>query len=145
MNITGHLDSSLAVPEGFELMRMGCDFAAAFGPVYADRARCRMGFRVAQHHLNPMNVCHGGAMATFADMQIAVVKPGLGTAAGHMPTIHLDMDYMATAPAGSWVEMAVSLVKTTRNLVFTQAMITADGNLAVRSSGIYRNISAGRG
>ena len=72
-------------------------------------------------------------------MQVAVVKTGPGTPAGHMPTIHLDVDYVAPAPLGSWVDLAVSLVKNTRNLIFTQALITADGNVVARSSGIYRN------
>lgn len=120
-------------------MDLGPGFTATFGPVYVRRSDNRLGFRVGERHLNPMMVCHGGAMATFADMQIAVVKAGLGTRAAHMPTIHLDVDYLAMAPAGSWVEMTVTLVKTTRNLAFTQALITADGNLVARSAGIYRN------
>lgn len=123
-------------------MDLGPGFTATFGPVYLNRADDRLGFRVARHHLNPMEVCHGGAMSTFADMQIAVVKAGLGTRAGHMPTIHLDVDYLAPAPLDSWVEMRVSLVKTTRNLVFTQALISAGGTLVARSSGIYRNAMA---
>jgi len=123
-------------------MDLGPGFSAAFGPVYLRRAEQRAGFRVAAQHLNPMDVCHGGAMATFADLQIAVVKLGLGTRSGHLPTIHLDVDYLATAPLGSWVEMAVTLVKTTRNLIFVQALITADGNCVARCSGIYRNSAA---
>jgi uncharacterized protein (TIGR00369 family) len=122
-------------------MELGPGFSATFGPVYLRREDQRLGFRVAARHLNPMDVCHGGAMATFADLQIAVVKAGLGTRAGHLPTIHLDVDYLATAPQGSWVEMTVTLVKTTRNLVFTQALISADGNFVARASGIYRNLS----
>jgi acyl-coenzyme A thioesterase PaaI-like protein len=77
-------------------------------------------------------------------MQVAVVKASLGALAGHMPTIHLDVDYVAPAPLGSWVDLAVSLVKNTRNLIFTQALITADGHVVARSSGIYRNPIKGR-
>jgi uncharacterized protein (TIGR00369 family) len=124
-------------------MDLGPGFTTTFGPVYLRRADSRLGFRVGERHLNPMGVCHGGAMATFADMQVAVVKSGLGTRAGHMPTIHLDVDYLATAPLGGWVEMAVTLVKTTRNLVFTQALISVDGNAVARSAGIYRNAVGG--
>ena len=129
----------ITVPAGFEPLDLGGSFAASFGPVYVSWADNRLGFLVAERHLNPVGVCHGGAIATFADMQVAVVKTGPGTPAGHMPTIHLDVDYVAPAPLGSWVDLAVSLVKKTRNLIFTQALITADGNIVARSSGIYRN------
>jgi uncharacterized protein (TIGR00369 family) len=135
-------EQDFVAPEGFEPLDLGSGFTLTFGRIYVRRADSRLGFRVDQRHLNPMAVCHGGAMATFADMQVAVVKAGLGTRTGHMPTIHLDVDYLATAPAGSWVEMEVTLVKTTRNLVFTQALITANGNICARSAGIYRNAQA---
>jgi len=85
------------VPEGFEPIDLGNGFDARFGPVYMHKDGGRLGFRVASHHLNPVGGCHGGAMATFADMQIAAVRPGLGTKAGHMPTISLSVDYLAPA------------------------------------------------
>lgn len=127
------------VPQGFTMIDLGQGFDLRFGPVYLHRDGGRLGFRVASHHLNPVGGCHGGAMATFADMQIAAVRPGLGTEAGHMPTISLSVDYLAPARLDTWVEAAVSLVKLTRTLAFTQALITANGEPVARSSGIYRN------
>ena len=127
------------VPDGFKLIDLGNGFGARFGPVYLHKDGGKLGFRVASHHLNPVDACHGGAMATFADMQIAAVRPGLGTEAGHMPTISLSVDYLAPARLGTWVEAAITLVKITRTLAFTQALITADGDMVARSSGIYRN------
>ena len=103
-----------------------------------------MGFRIAPNHLNPVGVCNGGAMATFADMQIAaVIAGGPGTSEGHQPTISLNVDYLATASLGAWVEAAVTLVKTTKTLIFTQALITADGEIVARSQAIYRNYGRG--
>jgi acyl-coenzyme A thioesterase PaaI-like protein len=128
-----------SVPSGFELIDLGGGFAETFGPVYLCRETGTLGFRVAPHHLNPVNVCNGGAMATFADMQIGVVMRGAGTATGHAPTISLSIDYLGTAPLGSWVEAAVEMIKTTRNMVFTQALITANGEIVARSNGIYRH------
>ena len=129
------------VPQGFEPIRLGNGFDLSFGPVYLHKGERKLGFRVAAHHLNPVDSCHGGAMATFADMQIAAVRPGLGTQAGHMPTINLSVDYLAPARLGSWVEAAVTLVKATRTLVFTQALITVAGEPVARATGIYRNFS----
>jgi len=132
------------IPGGFVARPLGAGFAEAFGPIYVNPATQAMGFRVALKHLNPVGVCNGGAMATFADMQIAAVIAGSpGTSEGHQPTISLSVDYLATAPLGAWVEAAVSLVKTTKTLIFTQALIAADGEIVARSQAIYRNYGRG--
>ena len=132
------------VPCGFEVLSLGSGFAEMFGSIYVNRESKTLAFRVAPIHLNPVNVCNGGAMATFADMQIAaVISAGPGTARGHQPTISLNIDYLATTPLGAWVEAAVTLVKTTRSLIFTQAMIRADGEIVARSQAIYRNYGHG--
>lgn len=127
-----------AVPIGFELFDTGAGFMDRFGPVYLCSATRTLGFRVASHHLNPVNVCNGGAMATFADLQIIAVVFGPGTAEAHSPTIHLSVDYLAPAPFEAWVEATVTLVKATRSLIFTQALITVDGSPVARSNAIYR-------
>ena len=132
------------VPEGFVAWPLGGGFAEAFGPVYVNHAARAMGFWIAPRHLNPVGVCNGGAMATFADMQIAAVIVGSpGTSEGHQPTISLQVDYLATAPLGAWVQAAVTLVKTTKTLIFTQALFTADADIVARSQAIYRNYGRG--
>jgi len=132
------------MPSGFESLPLGGGFAETFGRVYVNPAHRSLAFRVAPVHLNPVEVCNGGAMATFADMQIAaVIASGPGTAEGNQPTISLQVDYLATAPLGAWVEAAVTLVKTTRSLIFAQARIAADGEIVARTHAIYRNYGHG--
>ena len=40
------------------------------GPLYArwSGERLQLGFRVEHRHTNPLGICHGGMMASFADM-----------------------------------------------------------------------------
>lgn len=136
---------NIAAPEGFEPISLGPGFAQAFGQVYVNRASHSIGFRVAPHHVNPVGVCSGGALATFADMQIAgVMVHGPGSSDNHSPTISLSMDYVAVAPLGSWVEAAVTLVRKTRTMLFTQAILTTNGSAIVRSNAIYRLYEGGR-
>jgi acyl-coenzyme A thioesterase PaaI-like protein len=139
------LDSQLEdnVPAGFELVDTGTGFNEHFGPVYLDRQRKALAFRAASRHSNIQNVCHGGAIATFADMQILAVLSCFAPGDVHRPTIHLALDYLAPTPLGAWIEALVTIVKTTPNLVFTQAMITADGKSVARTSAIYRNYVTG--
>jgi uncharacterized protein (TIGR00369 family) len=131
------------IPGGFEPIERPGGFGSAFGPVYFNRATTTLGFRVSAFHVNQFNVCHGGAMATFADMQIAAIThSGQLSAEHHRPTINLSVDYIAPAPLGAWVEAAVMLIRTTRRIVFTQTLIAVDGNPVARANASYRNHTA---
>lgn len=131
----------MSPPDGFKQVNIETGFIATFGPLYVNRTDGKLGFFVERRHLNPFEVCHGGAVATLADMQIIAARKGSGTKLGRTPTINVSVDYLAPAPLGAWVEAVVTLVKATRTLIFTQALITANGELVARSSGIYRNFS----
>jgi acyl-coenzyme A thioesterase PaaI-like protein len=133
------------VPASFEPIVRTDGFDAAFGLVYLDRKTKTLGFRVTAYHVNATGACHGGAMATFSDMQIAaIVRSGLIASERHLPTVSLSIDYIAPAPFGAWLEAKVTLIKETRTLIFTQALITADGQPVARSNATYRNYSAAK-
>jgi uncharacterized protein (TIGR00369 family) len=132
------LVASLNAPAGFELFDIRGHYDQAFGPLFIDRAGSRLGFRVTERHLNPNGICHGGALAMFADMQVVTVGPG--PAGQYSPTINLSIDYLAPAPLGAWVEAHVIPLKTTRSLIFSQAVMTVDGDPVARATAIYRRI-----
>jgi uncharacterized protein (TIGR00369 family) len=124
-------------PPGFQLYPQHGGFAQSFGPIYLHAEGGRLGFRVTQGHLNVAGVCHGGALASFADLQMIAIRTALGPVVKHRPTVNLSVDYVAPAPLGAWVEAAVTLVKATRSMVFTHALITADGAVVAQSRAIY--------
>jgi len=124
-------------PPGFEALVSGGNFDKAFGTVLANIGAGKLGFRVGPHHLNPNGSCHGGAIATFADMQVLIARAGPGSR--YTPTISLSIDYLAAAQLDDWIEADVTCVKTTRNMIFSQALITANGELVARTTAIYKN------
>jgi acyl-coenzyme A thioesterase PaaI-like protein len=128
----------LTIPAGFVELPTWPDFAAHFGPVYSNTSSRLIAFHVAKHHTNPTGMCSGGSMATFADMQLLAVAPRKLTQDDHWPTVSLSMDYVASAPLGAWVEALVTLVKRTRTMLFTQAVISVSGDAVARSNAIYR-------
>jgi acyl-coenzyme A thioesterase PaaI-like protein len=128
------------VPADFEPIIRTAGFDSAFGTVYLNRKTTTLGFRVTAFHVNATENCHGGALATFADMQIAaIVRSGLIATERHTPTISLSVDYIAPAPLGAWVEANVILIKETKLMIFTQAFITANGQTVARANATYRN------
>ena len=126
---------------GFEQVDIGGIFAAHNGPLYARwfEEHLEIGFRVGPQQANPGQQCHGGMLATLADIL-------LSTAAQYqtdiprvfLPTISLQVDFMASAPLGSWVHGRAEILRVTRNLVFSQALVQADKTLVLRASGVFR-------
>lgn len=127
------------IPDGYELLDAKPGYGEQFGPVYGSRTEngLRLAFRVLDHHLNHFNVCHGGAMATFADIQLIGVRAQMRNQK-HAPTISLAIDYLEPVKKGDWVECAVILHKETRNMAFTNAQMSVNGRLVCRSNAIYR-------
>jgi len=131
-------DALQAPPAGFEELELASGFNTAFGPIYRHETEQKLGFRMGPQHLNPVGVLHGGAMATFADTMVLAIVREIPTRESHTPTISITVDYVAAAPAGSWIEADTILVKATRTMLFVQAIITADGEVVSRANGIYR-------
>ena len=136
-----------AVPEGFRPRDLGRGFIEVVGPLYYRRApgtdRHRpisLGFRVEQRHCNPAGTCHGGMLATFVDMLLPVTASATCEAVHglYLPTISLQVDYLAGAPLGSWLQGDGELLRATRNMVFVQGLLTADGTPVARASGIFK-------
>ena len=129
------------IPDGFVPLPFKGGFVGTNGPLYAKRAdgMLRLGFRVEERHCNPMGICHGGMLATFADMQLPFgARAQSENADRFLPTISLTTDSMAPAPMGAWVEGETVVLRVTRNMVFAQMTATADGTLCLRANGIFK-------
>ncbi len=131
------------VPDGFRRAPMGGPFVRHNGPLYARLVdgRLELGFRVEERHTNPLKICHGGMLATLADMllpMVALYGPQDGAERRFLPTISLQVDYLAPAPLGAWVQGGGEVLRRTRNMIFAQGLITADGQPALRVSGIFK-------
>jgi len=134
--------SSIEVPEGFRAREFGGGFMAVNGPLYARKTDTgfQLGFRVEERHCNPMRICHGGMMATFCDMLLPITAHVVSkeVAQRFLPTINLQIDYLAASPLGSWVQGEAQLLRATRSLVFMQGLVHADDLPVVRVSGIFK-------
>ena len=135
------------VPAGFKLRHLGDGFMELNGPLYyrrhegTDRLRgVSLGFRVEMRHCNPMKACHGGMLAAFVDMLFAVTAHATSEAGRNrfLPTISLQLDYLAGAPLDSWVQGEAEVLRATRNMVFMQGLVHADGVPVARASGIFK-------
>lgn len=129
------------IPGGFIELPFRSGFVGVNGPLYAKRdgGILRLGFRVEERHCNPMGIAHGGMLVTFADMQLPFgsrLQAGLPDT--FLPTVNLSVDFLAPAKLGAWVEGETQVLRKTKNLVFSQCTVTADGEPILRASGIFK-------
>jgi uncharacterized protein (TIGR00369 family) len=130
------------LPPGFAPLRIGGGFIIANGPLYLSLQppQVKLGLRVEERHCNLMGICHGGMMATFCDMLLPMIVHRKVEALGRrfLPTVSLQLDYLAPVPRGAWVEGECDVLRVTRSLVFAQGLVTADGVPAARCSGVLK-------
>ena len=132
----------LDIPANFAALPVLGDFIAVNGPLYLrhEGDLVLVGFRVEQRHTNPMGICHGGMMASFCDMllPLSVHRKRADVGLRFLPTINLQIDYLAPAPLGAWVQGEAEVLRVTRSLEFAQAVVTADAEPVARVSGIFK-------
>ena len=138
----GGMAADLGIPEGFAVLAVGGPFIQNNGPLYVrrDGGSVQFGFRVEQRHVNTMGNLHGGMMATFCDMllPLAVHHKTTEVQGRFLPTISLQVDYLAPVRLGMWVQGEAGPLRITRSLVFAQGLVTADGEPAARVSGVFK-------
>jgi uncharacterized protein (TIGR00369 family) len=128
-------------PPDFAPVTIGGAFATHNGPLFARwrAAHLQLGFRVAPQHVNPGQQCHGGMLGMLADILISTAAQYQAEIPRQfLPTISLQMDFMAPAPLGSWVQGEAQILRVTRNLIFSQGLLHADGVLVLRTSGVFK-------
>jgi uncharacterized protein (TIGR00369 family) len=129
------------IPLGFVSVPIGGDFSSHNGPLYArwHDGHFQLGFRVNERQINPGKSCHGGMLSLFADILLSsAAQYQTDIPRQFLPTISLQMDFMASAPLGEWVQGQADILKVTKNLVFSQGLITCNNNVVVRASGVFR-------
>lgn len=129
-----------AVPAGFQRVPTGLGFTDVLQPLYRslEGGRVRFGLRVIDAHANLMGICHGGVIATLADITAATgVNHARGEQAGN-PTISLSLDYIGAGRLGDWLEAAVTQVDVKRRFGFCSGLIEGpDGSVARFNGTIY--------
>ncbi len=132
-----------ALPPGYApLESTGGPFMDTNGPLYLLHQGdvVKFGFRVEPRHTNPMGHLHGGMMASFCDMLLPLSAHRKVDTLGDrfLPTISLQIDYLAPAKLDAWVEGEAQVLRVTRSMVFIQGLVTADGVPCARTSGVFK-------
>lgn len=131
-------------PPGFAPHTRRSPLTEPWEPIFArrDEGGFTLGLAVDRPHTNSRGLAHGGLLSALADNAMGIAcalalggRPGLVTA-------QLSLDLMGAAKPGQWLEVAGRPLRTGRTLCFAEALLTADGALVAKATGIFRVLEA---
>jgi len=133
-----------AVPEGYEVVKrtQGPGFGGLVGPFYARREgrEISLGLRIEPRHLNSRGTCHGGLLATLADVALgyACVAAGEEGQSRNFVTIDLSIEYLASTQAGDWLYSEAQVLNANTRTAAAAGHLLVDGRPVARISANFR-------
>ena len=126
------------VPDGFvPLPPRYRSFIHHCGNFHFNPENCVLATRIANDHLNPIGIAHGGMLATLVDTAFgAAIRHKLKLPVAPM-TISLNIDYVSPARPGDWVEAHVELHKAGRRIGNASCSLKVAERLVLRASGTF--------
>jgi acyl-coenzyme A thioesterase 13 len=127
------------IPEGFKPIPRLSPFNALVGPLYERRSgdEVSIGLRLEEKHTNSRGMCHGGALATLADLALGYAMLAKSGGKNAFVTAHLAIDYAGAAKSGDWIESQVDIQRQGARLAFANCYLVVDGKRIVRASAIF--------
>ena len=115
-------------------------FAGLVGPLWARRetdGALALGILTGEGHVNPGGFVHGGLIATLLDH---VISTAAWEAANRVPcvTVQLDTKYLSAVAAGSFLEARASVLRKTRELVFTQGELRVGHDMVATGTAVLK-------
>ena len=143
----------MEIPAGFTLHFRKSRVTDPWEPIYSrdDGAAIDIGLHLAEAHCNSRGFVHGGVIAALADnaMGISFVQaarkahPELAATITGALTVNLNLDYLAAAKLGQWLQFAPRVIRAGRSLGFVDALVTADGRPVARANATFQLTRAG--
>ena len=127
------------IPEGFRRIERLSPFNALVGPLYErrDGDAVSIGLAIEEKHTNSRGVCHGGVLATLADLALGYAMLAKSGDKVSFLTAHLAVDYAGAARAGDWVHSQVEIQRVGSRLAFANCYLISGEKPIVRASAIF--------
>jgi len=127
-------------PRGFRPIPRLSPFNALVGPLYQRRRRgaaLSIGLRIEMKHTNSRGICHGGVLATLADLSLGYAMHAKTEGKAAFVTAHLAVDYAGAANLGDWIESVVEIQRVGSRLAFANCYLVSGERRIVRASAIF--------
>jgi len=135
------MKNDLAIPQGFRRVERPTrnPFNELVGPFYERREAeaVSLGLRIEERHLNSRGFCHGGLLATLADLALGYSMLAAAKGLTNFVTVHLSVDYVDAAKQGDWVESQVDIQRIASKLAFANCYLLSGERRIVHASALF--------
>lgn len=127
------------IPAGFKPLPSASPFNELVGPLHEKRGEgvIALGLRVETKHSNSRGICHGGVLATLADLALGYGMMAKTGGRGGFVTAQLSIDYAGSAQVGDWIHSEVQVQRVGSRLGFANGYLCVGENRILRMSGIF--------
>jgi uncharacterized protein (TIGR00369 family) len=133
-------DISQSVPAGFNPHFRKSPLTDPWEPLYSKvmEGAIILGLIAGNQHCNSRGFVHGGLISALADNAMGLSCGKQHENLGGLVTVTLNMQFLAAAQKGQWLEFVTTSTKTGKSLDQAQGHITADGNICAYMSATFR-------
>jgi uncharacterized protein (TIGR00369 family) len=127
-------------PQGFRALHRLSPFNEMVGPLYERRKpgeELSIGLRIERKHTNSLGICHGGVLATLADVALGYAMHAKLEEKASYVTAHLAVDYAGAAKIGDWIESRVEVQRLGGRIAFANCYLLCGERRIVRASAIF--------
>ena len=126
-------------PEGFALSQRSSAFLDLIGPIWEAGPvdDYRLGIRIGDKHVNNRGFCHGGVIASLADVSLGRIIAISEEPRLNIITMNVSVDYLSAARIGQWLEASGRVDRVGKRVAHSSGLITADGELVARATGVF--------
>jgi len=96
-----------------------------------------LAFRAAPQHANRYGVVHGGMLATLADTAIGANLSRTGGQVETLLTLSLNIDFIAAAQVGDWIEAHTHLTKERGRVRFGNCELRVAQRVVLRANAVF--------
>jgi len=127
------------IPPGFRPIPRLSPFNDLVGPLYEklEGDTVSIGLRIEDKHMNSRGICHGGVLATLADLALGYAMHARSGGKESFVTAHLAVDYAGAARCGDWIASSVEIQRIGAKLAFANCYLVSGEKRIVRASAIF--------
>lgn len=128
------------IPEGFQPFAEAGGFLSQVGPLFERRSPngFQLGLRVDGRHTNLHGFCHGGLLASLADVGLARALAHSRTPRPGLVTVNLTLNFLLPARQGEWIEMTAEIDRIGLQLGYASGVVRANGTPVLRAAGVFQ-------
>lgn len=127
------------VPAGFEPSARTGPFFDLIGPIYTrtDERGILLGLRARTEHCNARGFVHAAILTALLDVVCGRNCRERAFSEANLVTVNLNVDCIAPAQNGDWLEASATVTRVGRRLAFADGRVDADAKTVAKASAVF--------